>query len=72
MVGDLCEKRHHFNGLLARRVWIPSAASQIFSRAVGATQNGHGQNEVNMKTCQSYFLVWWLLVEHEQSVELVC
>lgn len=72
MIGYLREKRHRFNGLLTRWVWVPSATSKIFPRAVGATQNHHGQNEVNMKTCQPCFFVWLLLVEHEQSIKLVC
>ena len=72
MVGDLREKRHRFNGLPTRWVWVPSATSKIFSRAVGSTQNRHGQHEVNMKASKPSFIVGWLSVENEQGIELVC
>ena len=47
-------------------------ARQIFASAVDTTQNGHGQNEVNMKASKPRSFIWLLLVENEQGIELVC
>jgi len=65
VVHDGREKRHHFNGLVTRGMWVPALASQTFSSTVLPTQQRHWQHEVDMKSFNPSSLVELLPVQHK-------
>ena len=65
VVHDGREKRHHFNGLVTRGMWVPALACQAFSFTVLSTQQRHRQHEVDMKSLKPSSLVWLLSVQHK-------
>lgn len=65
VVHDGREKRHHFNGLSTRGMWVPALACHNFSLTVLPTQQRHRQHEVDMKSLKPSSFVWLLPVQHK-------
>ena len=65
VVHDGCKKRHHFNGLVTRGMWVPALACQAFTFAVLTSKQRHWQHEVDMKSLKPSSLVWSLSVQHK-------